>query len=240
MVWIPRRHHPIRPNLPARSQQGDPHSISSWTPCTVINLLTCTGKHCSYPQTAPKSPKCGLPYQNKWVLLGPGQQECTDTVAMAASLQKPCQGHRQPGCYMPPPLACIPWTHPCLLRITIVCLSASRFLLHGHMHPSLKRAPTHILLARYPSDITHHWDKLCTFAISHTTQHACRLQGVEVSDPNTAEGAELHQAAIEAYTRQAAARQAEKELQRQQAPAPPDAAVNFSPAVGELAHCLHA
>lgn len=35
--------------------------------------------------------------------------------------------------------------------------------------------------------------------------------------------------------RQAAARQAEKELQRQQTPAPPDAAVNFSPAVGKLA-----
>ena len=40
--------------------------------------------------------------------------------------------------------------------------------------------------------------------------------------------------------KQAAARQAEKDLQRQQAPAPPDAAVNFSPAVGELAHCLRA
>ncbi len=35
--------------------------------------------------------------------------------------------------------------------------------------------------------------------------------------------------------KQAAARQAEKDLQRQQAPAPPDAAVNFSPAVGKLA-----
>ncbi len=40
--------------------------------------------------------------------------------------------------------------------------------------------------------------------------------------------------------KQAAVRQAEKDLQRQQAPAPPDAAVNFSPAVGELSHCFHA
>ncbi|KAL0047976.1 hypothetical protein WJX82_004829 [Trebouxia sp. C0006] len=58
-------------------------------------------------------------------------------------------------------------------------------------------------------------------------------KGVETTNTNTAEGAELHQAAIEAYMRQAAARQAEKELQRQQTPAPPDAAVNFSPAVGK-------
>jgi len=50
----------------------------------------------------------------------------------------------------------------------------------------------------------------------------------------------LHQAAVEAYMKQAAARQAEKDLQRQQAPAPPDAAVNFSPAVGKLAHYVHA
>ncbi len=66
------------------------------------------------------------------------------------------------------------------------------------------------------------------------------MQGVEANNTNTAEGSELHQAAIEAYMKQAAARQAEKDLQRQQAPAPPDAAVNFSPAVGKLAHCLHA
>ena len=61
-----------------------------------------------------------------------------------------------------------------------------------------------------------------------------------MNDINTAEGAELHQAAIEAYMKQAAGRQTEKDLQRQQAPAPPDAAVNFSPAIGELSHCFHA
>ncbi|KAL0030424.1 hypothetical protein WJX79_003924 [Trebouxia sp. C0005] len=57
-------------------------------------------------------------------------------------------------------------------------------------------------------------------------------KGGEPNNTSTAEGAELHQAAIEAYMKQAAAKQAEKDLQRQQAPVPPDAAVNFSPAVG--------
>ncbi len=58
-------------------------------------LLTCTGWHCAYPQAVPQALRGGLPYQNNWVLLGPGQQECTDTVAMVASPQ----AHELPSSY---------------------------------------------------------------------------------------------------------------------------------------------
>lgn len=55
-----------------------------------------------------------------------------------------------------------------------------------------------------------------------------------MGDPDTGEEAEVHKAALDAYLEQTATRQAEKDLQRQQLPVPADAAINFSPAVGEL------
>lgn len=60
------------------------------------------------------------------------------------------------------------------------------------------------------------------------------MQGGERTEGGAAEGAELHKAAIEAYLEQTAIKQAEKEMQRQQMLAPPDAAANFAPAVGEF------
>ena len=52
--------------------------------------------------------------------------------------------------------------------------------------------------------------------------------------------AQQHKDVAEAYLEQAAARQAEKDMVKQQMPSPPDAAINFSSAVGEhhsTSHC---
>ena len=64
-------------------------------------------------------------------------------------------------------------------------------------------------------------------------QYSCVLQGAAPSEDAAAGESNLHKAAVEAYLEQTAIKQAEKDLQRQQMPSPPDAAVNFSPAVGE-------
>ena len=71
-------------------------------------------------------------------------------------------------------------------------------------------------------------------------QYSCTLQGDAPSDDAAAGESNLHKAAVEAYLEQTAIKQKEKDLQRQQMPSPPDAAVNFSPAVGEPdAACLY-
>ena len=141
MVWISRRHHTIRQKLSARSHQGDPHNTSSWPPCTVISLLTCTGRHCSYPQAASRSPSCGLPYQDNWVYLSPCP---AGTHTDAAFLQKPCQGHSQTKHYTPLPLA----LHPLYASISahnhhcVTVTIASRLTHTAWSHtPSIREHP---------------------------------------------------------------------------------------------------
>ena len=63
-----------------------------------------------------------------------------------------------------------------------------------------------------------------------------RCFALQEKDPvldTEAEGAGVDRQAAEGYLGQAAVRQASKDLQRQQVPAPPDAAINFVPAVGK-------
>ena len=121
-----------------------PTAVPHGRPALSSTCLHALGSIAHTPKQHPSHPSvaCHTRTSGCCLALAVGQQECTDTVAMAASLQKPCQGHNQPGCYMPPPLA----LHPLDASMSAQnhhCLSVSLQMPTAWSHAPLPEESTH-------------------------------------------------------------------------------------------------